>query len=251
MNFAQLAANIYLPWKYKFRSIVRSFSREYPRQYFKLNKAKRVIFDDKNHQNRLVNRTTLLTVEGFPRSGNSYMCKLIKEGNSSIRYKIANHMHHPMNIIISIENDINSVCMIRKPKDAIIANVAHFLSVNKNHLSSGKLLKQKPVPSFSDVLEHYLWFYNSLFNYRSKILFVPLTDLIENEENVLKRINSFHNLDLSYVKVDKEKAKSHMLPNHDRNKIKYELEEHFSTSSLPNLEEANLIYDQLSKPLSL
>ena len=82
-------------------------------------------------------------------------------------------------------------------------------------------------------------------------MFVPLTDLIENEENVLKGINSFHNLDLSYVKVDKEKVKSHMLPNHDRNKIKYELEEHFSTSSLPNLEEANLIYDQLSKPLSL
>ena len=214
--------------------------------YFLSNKLKRFVFDDKAHQSRLVNSSTLLTIEGFPRSGNSYMCKLVKVGNPSIRYKIANHMHHPMNIIASVENSIKTVCMIREPRDVIIANVAHILYVNKTCLSSGSILNQSPVPLFEDLLNHYLWYYNSLSMYSNKILFIPLVNLINNEEQVVERINAFHHLNLAYAKIDPSKVKSHMLPNVERGKIKDEVAPMFDKCEPAGLQKANDFYAKLT-----
>ena len=67
-------------------------------------------------------------------------------------------MHHPMNVIASVENKIKTVCMIREPSDAIVANVAFALHINQSCLASGNILRQVPVPSFEDVLRHYIWY---------------------------------------------------------------------------------------------
>jgi hypothetical protein len=74
----------------------------------------------------VVNQNTDIVVEGFPRSGNSYLKKLIEFLVIKKNIKIASHTHSIAQVNKSIDLGINTIIMIRNPIDACISNYIFY-----------------------------------------------------------------------------------------------------------------------------
>lgn len=66
---------------------------------------------------RLVDRTTDLCLEGFPRSGNSFLLKAFTTWNPHAR--VAHHLHVPAQVSRSVRFGVPCLVLVRRPEDAV------------------------------------------------------------------------------------------------------------------------------------
>ena len=146
---------------------------------------------------RVVSSASDLTIDGFPRSGNSSFVRFFRQLNPSLN--VANHVHNPAHLISSITLGIPSVLLIRQPKDACCSLIALTLEINQKVIDvygpNSFLLNE--VPSLKRILTKYIQFYEALLPYKSKLAVLPFHSLINHRENCIQFINL--TFDVSYV----------------------------------------------------
>lgn len=218
----------------KARSAAYKLGIIYPDLYLNINYTKRLLFDTKSHQSKIVNKKTLLTIEGFPRSGNSFMSKLVLSCNPDLTNKVGHHLHHPANIMRSVKNHIPTILMLRDPMSAIISLKSLVI------FSNLKNSKNRLVPSLNKLLSLYIQYHSSLESIADKFTIVLLDDLINNQCITLSKISIAYSLDFS--NVSSVKFKQHALPSNERNQIKKAVSEECVDLDSNHLDRASELY---------
>ena len=123
------------------------------------------------YRNLLVDRTTQLVIEGFPRSGNTFAVVAFEQAQrKSVR--IAHHLHMPAHVMRAARWRIPTLVLIRRPTDAVLS-----------------LVIREPQISIRQAMKHYVSFYEKVAGYRSAFVVGSFEEVIQDYGAVLERVN--------------------------------------------------------------
>ena len=114
--------------KYSLRRIIRS----YP--FFHLPMARRKWERWKKSKqldespSEVINQETSVVVDGFPRSGNSFLVALLKVSQAS-SLKFSHHLHSAAHIKEGVRRNLPTIVILRDPREAVLAYVAYDQNV--------------------------------------------------------------------------------------------------------------------------
>lgn len=124
-------------------------------------------------------KNTQLTIDGFPRSANTYSFVAFSILNNNIN--VAHHSHANSQIIFSVKEGIPTLLLIRNPIDAVIS---YYIYLDKE-ISLRILLK-----SWYD-------FYKPLVALKEKMVIGNFNDCINDFGKIINNINSFYGTEFS------------------------------------------------------
>lgn len=75
-------------------------------------------------EKRLATQNKSLVVEGFPRSGNTFLSDFIIVSQPA-EFRFAHHTHLAENVLLGIDNNIPAIVLIRNPVDAVSSFVIY------------------------------------------------------------------------------------------------------------------------------
>lgn len=160
------------------RSTVRNIIADIPVIYWPIARMFR--------SSNIVTKQTDLVIEGFPRSGNTFSCRAFR--HAQIReYKIASHLHSTVQVKMACKWNIPCLVLIREPEDAIISYVLY-----EGDCDIGNLYKI------------YIKFYSEIENLQNKFVTVAFSDVINNFDIVIDRLNKKYNMNYSSFDHSKE-----------------------------------------------
>ena len=135
--------------------------------------------------NRISQKSTQLCIEGFPRSSNTFLYKVITNWNPDIR--IAHHLHVPMQAVYCAERAIPTAVLVRKPEDAI----------------AGAMNRQAWL-TIKSSLDAYTQFYSSVLKYSQGILIFTFEDTTKDPSKIVQALNQRHSINLALSPWSKE-----------------------------------------------
>ena len=179
---------------------------------------------------RFVTRQTNITVEGFPRSSNSYLSRVVRYC-SATDLIMATHIHSSANILRSLQLGKPTVVLIRHPEDAILSLMSLGLELDQ------KANRKPREIDFKADFEKYTAFYAPLLKKKSKLILFDFTEVTTDIKKVIATISAKSNLKLNrdfseetMLKHPSFNTQKHLLPSVNRNKIKealkYDMELH-------------------------
>jgi hypothetical protein len=115
---------------------------------------------------------TVLTIEGYPRSGNTFAVQAFKIGQQ-LPLRIAHHLHVPAQVIQSVRFGIPTCVIIRKPEDTIRS-----------------LILKYPMLSPKAALLGYANFYETCYDYRQRFVTALFDQVISDFGAVIDQINA-------------------------------------------------------------
>ncbi|MGB8698760.1 MAG: hypothetical protein WCD18_05025 [Thermosynechococcaceae cyanobacterium] len=121
----------------------------------------------------MVYPNTDICIEGFPRSGNSFVHQAFQLFNP--KAKVAHHIHVPMQVMKAIQYSIPAVVIIRNPLHATGSSL-----LSHPHLDSDLILK------------NYINFYKKLMPFRSQFFSVSFEDATQNFPNLVMSVNQIY-----------------------------------------------------------
>ena len=163
-------------WWQLFRTVTgnRSYSKflpylvgNYPTLFYPLS----TLYKGKESK-RAVRHNTEITIEGFPRSGNSFAVYAFKLGQQR-PVTVAHHMHVPAQVIQSVRFGIPTCVLIRKPEEAIRSLV----------------LKYPGIP-LRFALLGYALFYETCMRYQGHFVAARFEQVVADFGVVIDRINA-------------------------------------------------------------
>ena len=204
---------------------LKTYLEAYPWAYIQFG----IIFNKlkKRQTSRFVTVKTDITIEGFPRSSNSYLSRLVRHLNPKLQ--IATHLHSNANVVQSLKWNIPTVVLIRNPKDAIVslAALTHEIDTRKNN----PLRKI----DFDKSIRDYIRFYKPLLKSKDKFITAHFNEVVTNPVAIIKEINTKTNLSLSekadmndFERVLDSGKEFHILPNKTRESLKSNIKKEFS-----------------------
>lgn len=119
---------------------------------------------------RFVNSESALVIEGFPRSGNSYLAAAFHEWNRGV--KVSHHTHLASNVIEAARMGMPAAVLIRHPVDAVASAIVW----------DGNL-----TPTVG--LLFYIHFYRRLWKCRDKIQVLSFEQVIERPDRCFQGLN--------------------------------------------------------------
>jgi hypothetical protein len=119
----------------------------------------------------LVDSTTELIIEGFPRSANTWSVVAFEQ-IQSVKVKIAHHQHVISQILRGIKYGIPIILLIRNPKDVTIS----------------ESMRDPEIP-MEQILRHYIDYYTFLYDYKSAYLIANFEDVINNYRSIIDGVN--------------------------------------------------------------
>jgi len=149
--------------RYLARNLVGSFVWSYPALSFFSN------FSD-----RIVRREMEICIEGFARSGNTYLVAAFALANPMTR--VAHHLHVPQQIVRGVKLGIPVVVVLRSP----VESIASLLAVDQ------RLSAEVAIWSYRN-------FYRVALQHRQSIFLVSFEDLIRDVDGAIGRINERFN----------------------------------------------------------
>lgn len=178
----------------------------------------------KRYESRFItNENTVLTIEGFPRSANTFAVDMLNTINPTIDLlSLAHHTHDKSNLILAVALGKPCVCLIRKPEDAILSFVIY---------------SQLPV---SAAFQKYVGFYQELLPFIDSMVVADFDTVTKNFNEVISQLNKKFELELaesSDLKSDAEIAKQ---KDEARAKATRSNEEYIRTVGAPNEEREKL-----------
>ena len=117
-----------------------------------------------------VNKQTDITIEGFPRSGNTFAVAAF-EFSQNKELTIAHHTHSAAQVIESVKLNIPTLLLVRFPKDAIIS-----LVIRENI-------------SITTAIKSYVNYYENLYKYRDKVYLVSFEKLTTDFGEIITAVN--------------------------------------------------------------
>jgi hypothetical protein len=139
----------------------------YPRLFYPLHQLL-----GGSHTKCVVQGETVLTIEGYPRSGNSFAVQAFKSGQPR-PLRIAHHLHVPAQVIQSVRFGIPTCVLIRKPEDTI----------------RSLILKYPMLPPKAALLG-YAIFYETCFEYRQGFVTALFEQVISDFGTVIDHLNA-------------------------------------------------------------
>jgi len=129
-------------------------------------------FVDK-HKELFINQNTDIIVEGFPRSGNSFLVFYLKKISKN-KINIASHTHHPAHVMKGYKEKKTIIIVIREPIDAVVSLFIFY----------------KKKIKFELLIDEYISFYNRIFKYKDEFIILNFETIIKNPKKVINIINS-------------------------------------------------------------
>lgn len=200
-----------------------------------------------NFRNRIVDETTDIVIEGFPRSSNSFAVQAFKKSQNNI-YKIATHTHSHTQIIEAVRLGKPTIVLIRKPSDCIVSLKALELE------SSGGSDVLMQTMKISEFIHWYIIFYTSLIPYKDKFITANFEEVTGDFGKVIEAMNNKFGTTFSSFNHSKETEQEifntsgfHLSPSTKRNEYKKQIEAEYYSAQNANLrKKAEEIYADFS-----
>lgn len=199
---------------------------------------------------RLPNKSDDLYFDGYPRSGNTFFCALIK--NTFPKLSFAHHLHSKSGLKIALSYNLKSFILIREPKEAVSSYL--FMKVNEDNFSSIDNLIDRLIISY---INYYLLVKEELDSLRILKFESCINDQVLTIKSIAEEIgmdvynDNFYHEKLKKVQAkmeDKEQKKnSHAssLPDKERNNFKKKFKKRVTKS--PHYIQADNLYSELSE----
>lgn len=131
-------------------------------------------FTHKSVKNLVVNLKTDITIEGFPRSGNTFaVVAFLLSQDKHIR--IAHHLHIPAQITYSVKNNIPCMVVIRSPIDTITS------------------LSKISDESFTTLVKYYISYHKIILEHQQDLLIVDFSTITKDYGAVIDQLNKKFN----------------------------------------------------------
>ncbi len=159
---------------------IRCLLAKYPMIYLPLIKLR-----GKRNQ-KAVDESTEIVIEGYPRSGNTFAVVAFQEAQQR-EVRIGHHLHAPAQIMWAVKHDIPTLILIRSPVDAITSFLVYegYLSVRQ-------------------ALIEYIRYYRTIFPFRRGFVVADFRDIIDDFGLTIRRINTHFGTSFSIFKHTKD-----------------------------------------------
>jgi len=124
---------------------------------------------------------TDIVIDGFPRSGCSFICRAF-EADSRRRPTVAHHVHHSAHVIQACRRGTPTLVLIRPPRDAIISLKA--LSIQ----SAGTSGSQTTLPLWV-ATRWYVHFYQRLIPHLDSLVLAHFSQVVRDAGVIIRRVN--------------------------------------------------------------
>ena len=186
-----------LRWIRNRRFRVRQYTARYPWMFFSLYQL------SPHNRKLMVTRKTRITIEGYPRSANTYAVYAFKDVNDLQWNQVAHHLHVQAQIIRSVKYKIPVILLIRNPLEAVRSLVVRHDFI--------------PV---SEALEDYSRFYEDLYSLNEGFVVANFEDVIENFGNITDQLNVKFSCNFNVFPDQDEQAKASVFDEIDnRNRL--------------------------------
>ena len=138
------------------------------------------------HTNLLVDSTSDLCVEGFPRSANSFTVSAITAAQPD-SIAVAHHTHVAANAMRACQLGVPTLVLIRSPRDAVVSLTA--LGYQTRDAQPEEATGAPPIP-FRLQVKAWIAFYEALAPYRNSYVVAPFEAVIDDVGAVVERINT-------------------------------------------------------------
>lgn len=147
---------------------VRQFTARRPWLFFRLYQLSPV------NRRLMVTRDTRITIEGYPRSANTYAVYAFRQANPDIGWRqIGHHLHVQAQVLRSIDYGIPVILLIRHPREAVRSMVVRHSFI---------------LPQ--EALADYVRFYRDLYPYRDRFVIAPFADVTQRFGAIIDRLNA-------------------------------------------------------------
>ena len=147
----------------------------------------------------MVTRRTRITIEGYPRSANTYAVYAFKHVNEIQWNEVGHHLHVQAQIIRSVKYQIPVILLIRHPLEAVRSLVVRHDFI--------------PV---ADALEDYTRFYSDLYKLRDSFVVANFDDVTEHFGKIIERVNKRFSTKYNLFPDHDEQAKAAVFDEIDR-----------------------------------
>lgn len=149
---------------------------KYPALFFPLI----TLFGHKKKGRKLIDRSTRIVIEGFPRSANTFAVQaflLAQGGNISIN-DCAHHVHKSAQLIRAVQWNIPAILLIRTPEDVIKS-----------------ILIRQPKYDVKSLLTGYIYFHEPLVKLIDRIVIAPFDQVINEFGTIIEQVNDKYESD--------------------------------------------------------
>ncbi|MGJ3241830.1 MAG: hypothetical protein ACFE0O_02565 [Opitutales bacterium] len=212
-----------MPLSEALQFILKDWLGRWPSLYIGLLRLKR-----RGHWSRdwLVNPSSPVVIEGFPRCGNSFAHSAFRRANPEVG-PIATHVHHEAQVILACRWQRPCLVLVREPAPAVISLGALTVA---DALSHGR-----PAPGrlpWHGYLNAYNRFYRTLLPYRKSLVIAPFEVATRRIDACVQALNDRFGTHFTLPSPDRQtqdaifsEAGHHLSPNRERDRIKQELAE--------------------------
>lgn len=193
-----------------------------------------------------VTEKTIICIEGFPRSGNTFALGAFIASNPQIKARgnIAHHTHIAMQVVRAAQFAVPCITVIRDP----ISTLASWL-----------LIRGGLTPDTA--LKHYVWYHRSIHRVKDDVVLADFSAVISDFRKVIDAVNEKYQTNFGKVEITEEirqeifkrlrerhahfNQKQYLLPvpSSERDRLKEPLRERINHT--PRLEEALTLYNTL------
>jgi hypothetical protein len=231
------------------KSSLKEYLESYPRLYLSLLSLKRI-----GHWSRswIVSADTEITIEGFPRSGNSFARSAFCFAAGD-QLKIATHVHSHAQIIRSAALGIPTMVLVRTPKDACLSLVALSFQIKDTQVSDKVIARAKN--NLINNLAHYRRFYENVLKVSDDIIIADFNLVTSDYGEVIRRMNCRYGTQFPLYESNQDNEAKvfktggfHLSPDAKRDDIKSAIRRCYDLDELQaSIADAQAIYQEVLK----
>lgn len=199
----------------------------HPSLFLKLQRLK---YCRSDFSERIVSPDSLICIEGFYRSANSFAVRCFRAANDvdGCSPRIATHVHSAAHVRVALKLGIPTLVLIRPPKATVVSTKAWMIQLNKIPNAQGY-----PVEF---LLRSYTQFYCDLLPLRERFVTATFDEVTEDFGEIIEHVNDrfkarFKRFNHSHSNVQQifDSSKVHLSPSAERDAIKQSIYEEFES----------------------
>ncbi len=163
---------------------IKNKLERYPALYLGLLRLKRT-----GHWSRdwIVSRRSDITIEGFPRSANSFALSAFRLAQPEA-CRIATHVHSHAQVLRSVQLGIPTMVLLRAPKDACLSLAALTCQINDKTPAEQNV--EKVIPVLAAHLGNYRLFYDQVKRVGDAVIIAEFKQVTSDYGRIIERLNT-------------------------------------------------------------
>ena len=229
------------------KALIKDKLEAFPRLYLGTLHCKRL-----GHWSRkwIVSRKTDITIEGYPRSGNSFAHSAFRIAQDR-KYRIATHVHSHAQILRSVQLGLPTMVLLREPRAACLSLVALHNEIAEN--DAAEVVFPLACRYLADNLRRYRTYYERVLAVRGGFVVAEFQRVTRDFGEIIRRVNrrfgtafnEYRNSEANDADVF-DRGGFHLSPNPQRDALKASLERCFEDTVVGELaERASAVYTQM------